>query len=202
MCMFMHSGINGNWHFSGLSPKRCWWKAIFREEWWTYLAVRTSMVPFSFSSPSFSKYISLDCRRTNQRFFQFLLESVDDPPPFLWSQPCLSASCLERNHKKVSSFRTHQRLFHVFIKPPGTKDRDHLAVKLKTNTNQRIKENRGWINAGVGKVLTNHQNKKMVAFLLINYKPEGFVFMHSLMPLQNSLSSVKRPEYKWESVLL
>lgn len=86
----------------------------------TYLAVRISSVPLSFSSLSFSKYISRDCRRTNQRFFQFLLDSVDDPPPFLCSQPCLSASCLERNHKKVSSFRTHQRRFHVLIKPPAT----------------------------------------------------------------------------------
>lgn len=84
----------------------------------TYLAVRTSTVPLSFSSLSFSKYISLDWRRTNQRRFQFLLDSVEEPPPFLCSQPCLRASCLERNHRKVSSLRTHQRRFQEFIKPP------------------------------------------------------------------------------------
>ncbi|KAL0628762.1 Zinc finger protein [Plecturocebus cupreus] len=84
----------------------------------TYFAVRTSTVPLSFSSLSFSKYISLDWRRTNQRFFQFLLDSVEEPPPFLWSQPCLRASCLERNHRKVSSLRTHQRRFQEFIRPP------------------------------------------------------------------------------------
>lgn len=76
-----------------------------------------SIVPFSFSSLSLSKYMSLVSRRTNQRIFQFLRERVDRPPPFLYSQPDLNDSCLERNHMNVSSFRTHQRLRHGIIKP-------------------------------------------------------------------------------------
>lgn len=76
-----------------------------------------SIVPFSFSSLSFSKYMSLESRRTNQRIFQFLRESVESPPPFLYSQPDFNDSCLERNHMKVSSFKTHQRLRHGIINP-------------------------------------------------------------------------------------
>lgn len=83
-----------------------------------YLALCMSSTPFIFSSPSFSKYMSLLWRNTNQRRFQLRRESVDEPPPFLCSQPCFRASCLVLNHRKVSSFRTHQRRFHVFIRPP------------------------------------------------------------------------------------
>lgn len=107
---FISKDVEGGWYTSSIPYAH-----------FTYLAVRISSVPLSFSSLSFSKYISLDCRRTNQRFFQFLLDKVDDPPPFLCSQPCLRASCFERNHKKVSSFKTHQRRFQVFIKPPARK---------------------------------------------------------------------------------
>lgn len=48
-----------------------------------YLAVRISMVPFSFSSLSFSKYMSFESRSTNQRIFQLRRDKVDIPPPFL-----------------------------------------------------------------------------------------------------------------------
>lgn len=98
----------------------------------TYLAVRISKVPLSLSSLSFSKYMSLDWRRTNQRFFQFLRDSVEEPPPFLCSQPCLSASCLERNHRKVSSLRTHQRRFQEFIKPPVPRDRGGTGLRSQS----------------------------------------------------------------------
>lgn len=76
----------------------------------TNLAACMSSTPLSLSSPSLSKYMSLLCRRTNQRRFQFRRDSVEDPPPFLCSQPCFSASCLARNHRKVSSFSTHNML--------------------------------------------------------------------------------------------
>lgn len=98
----------------------------------TYLAVRTSKVPLSLSSLSFSKYMSLDWRRTNQRFFQFLRDSVEEPPPFLCSQPCLRASCLERNHRKVSSLRTHQRRFQEFIKPPVPRGRGGRGLRSQS----------------------------------------------------------------------
>lgn len=49
----------------------------------SYLAVWISMVPFSFSSLSFSKYMSFDSRKTNQRIFQLRRDKVDIPPPFL-----------------------------------------------------------------------------------------------------------------------
>lgn len=84
----------------------------------SYLAACMSSAPFILSSLSFSKYMSLLCRSTNQRRFQLRRDSVDEPPPFLCSQPCFKASCLARNHRKVSSLRTHQRRFQVFIRPP------------------------------------------------------------------------------------
>lgn len=49
-----------------------------------------------------------------------LRDRVERPPPFLYSQPDLSDSCLDRNHMKVSSFNTHQRLLHGIIRPAGT----------------------------------------------------------------------------------
>ncbi len=98
-----------------------------------------SIVPFSFSSLSFSKYMSLESRRTNQRIFQFLRERVDRPPPFLYSQPDFNDSCLERNHMNVSSFRTHQRLRHGIIKPAV----DEMQETKKTYTfiHHRVKNN-------------------------------------------------------------
>lgn len=54
-----------------------------KAQFWSYLAAQISMVPLSFSSLSFSKYISLDSRKTNQRIFQFRRDKVDIPPPFL-----------------------------------------------------------------------------------------------------------------------
>lgn len=77
-----------------------------------------SSAPFILSSLSFSKYMRRLWRSTNQRRFQLRRDSVDEPPPFLSSQPCFSASCLARNHRKVSSLRTHQRRFQELIRPP------------------------------------------------------------------------------------
>ena len=58
-----------------------------------------------------------------------LRERVDRPPPFLYSQPDFRDSCLERNHMKVSSFSTHQRLLQGIIRPAGEEEEEEALQR-------------------------------------------------------------------------
>ena len=65
-------------------------------------------------------------------YYNNLRERVDRPPPFLYSQPDFRDSCLERNHMKVSSFSTHQRLLQGIIRPAGEEEEEDALASGAT----------------------------------------------------------------------
>lgn len=150
-----------------------------------------SSTPFILSSLSFSKYMSLLWRSTNQRRFQFRRDSVDEPPPFLCSQPCFRASCLARNHRKVSSFRTHQRRFHVFIRPPGEENMTFLLLVWEILSCLVIESCRfEWIDYHYDYLYNGSQTKTRTASHSSMTLCRGFVFQNPICTQPAAISCI------------